>query len=115
MIADSLARAAVAIANGVGDSVVDALLELRALCFAHFTHEEALMEASRYDDGGAHMRAHAQDIAYLDGIIQRAAATSWRPDQGAMDLLGMWLREHIRTMDMDLAEAVRRHRRRHHA
>ncbi len=100
--------------SGDVSHVIDTIIRLRHSCERNFITEEALMKEVRYSNADAHIKLHKDDITHLDGMIERIRATGEHPELRVVTTLATWFHEHMRTMDMELAAEIFRHRNRRH-
>ncbi len=96
------------------DLTIDTIISLIRSCERNVITEEEIMKEVRYTNTDTHIKLHKDGITHLNGIIERIRATGEHPDLRVVTTMATWFYEHMRTMDMDLAEEIFRHRNRRH-
>ena len=90
------------------DEICVLLEDVKNASERHFDMEEALMRSVRYDDADEHIRMHHMELAFIGRMIDEVKGACMLPTQGMVAALTTWFFEHMRTMDVELAAALRR-------
>lgn len=94
-------------------NVKETLDELLEYVVSHFTHEQALMEASRYPGFEAHLALHEQLSAEVAGFLSASDAWTEERVQELRRFLNKWLVGHILTHDLRFGKWYMEHGSRH--
>lgn len=97
--------------DGQSGRVREVLEELKTASEQHFRVEEDWMAAIGYGGLAEHKALHDNEIARIADLIQRIADGGVRPDPRLTLPFAIWFQEHVRTADLDLADAIRNRRR----
>ncbi len=110
-IACILERVATVAQAGDPGRMLEALGELKTASETHFRVEEEWMAAINYGGLAEHKILHDNEIARISDLMGRITGGGMRPSPRQTLPFAIWFREHLRTADLDLAEAIRSHRR----
>ncbi len=94
------------LANADDISIVDTLAELTEVIGEHFSHEEQVMYRMGFSDADQHFKNHFEALRVLSLMLFNYEKNNHAITKDALELMGIWMQEHINYFDAHLARAM---------
>lgn len=89
-----------------GESMIELVEDLERATLEHFNDEEAYMESIAYDGLPSHRAAHEELAKKLSFFADETTENDGRISHGFLMFMMLWLKGHIRGIDMKYGEAA---------
>ena len=87
-------------------SILDSLAELTDIIEEHFSHEEQLMYRMGLSNADQHFKNHFEALRVLSVMLFNYEKNNHAITKDTLDLMGVWMQEHIKYFDTQLAHAI---------